>query len=95
MKTRGKDRWSKEPQEQDYLAAKSYLSLICDEHTAARRTKKLRSASQGADGGFASMSGHMAHYAWAGTGAVVQVHGEGPFQITYMKAADDPRNARK
>lgn len=48
-----------------------------------------------AAGGFASMPAHMAHFAWATTDAVVQVHGEGPFQINYVNSADDPRNAKK
>ena len=48
-----------------------------------------------AAGGFASMPAHMAHFAWATSDAVVQVHGEGPFQINYVNAADDPRNAKK
>ena len=35
------------------------------------------------------------HFAWATEETVVQVHGEGPFQITYVNPADDPRNAKK
>ncbi len=46
-------------------------------------------------GGFASMPAHMAHYAWSTAETVVQVHGEGPFQINYVNAADDPRNSKK
>jgi hypothetical protein len=32
----------------------------------------------------------MNHYAWASSPSVVQVHGQGPFAITYVNAADDP-----
>jgi hypothetical protein len=34
---------------------------------------------------------HMNHYAWASEETVVQVHGQGPFAITYVNPADDPR----
>ena len=43
-------------------------------------------------GSFASMPANMHHYAWAKGPTVVQVHGMGPFQITYVNSADDPRN---
>jgi hypothetical protein len=36
----------------------------------------------------------MNHYAWAKGKTVVQVHGTGPFAITYVNPADDPRNAK-
>ena len=32
----------------------------------------------------------MNHYAWASEDTVVQVHGQGPFVITYVNPADDP-----
>jgi hypothetical protein len=34
----------------------------------------------------------MRHYAWTKSGAVVQVHGTGPFVLNYVNAADDPRH---
>jgi quercetin dioxygenase-like cupin family protein len=46
-------------------------------------------------GGFASMPAGMKHFAWATGETVIQVHGMGPFQITYVNPADDPRNAKK
>lgn len=39
-----KKRWLKEPQEHDYPAAESYLSLIFDRQTAARFVRKLKRA---------------------------------------------------
>jgi len=30
------------------------------------------------------------HYAWTSSETVVQVHGQGPFAITYVNPADDP-----
>jgi quercetin dioxygenase-like cupin family protein len=46
-------------------------------------------------GGFALMPAQMHHYAVARTAVVVQVHGTGPFQITYVNPADDPSQAKK
>jgi len=37
----------------------------------------------------------MNHYAWASSPTVVQVHGQGPFAITYVNPADDPRTESK
>ncbi|MGE5537912.1 MAG: cupin domain-containing protein [Gemmatimonas sp.] len=42
-------------------------------------------------GGFAEAPAKMNHYAWSGAGAVIQVHGQGPFEITYVNPDDDPR----
>jgi hypothetical protein len=41
-------------------------------------------------GGFVAMPAGMNHYAWTTAETVVQVHGKGPFQITYVNPADDP-----
>jgi quercetin dioxygenase-like cupin family protein len=46
-------------------------------------------------GGFAVMPAGMQHFAWCKSECVVQVHGEGPFQVTYVNPADDPRTAKK
>jgi uncharacterized RmlC-like cupin family protein len=43
-------------------------------------------------GGFGEAPAHMNHYAWASEETVVQVHGQGPFEITYVDPADDPSN---
>jgi len=37
----------------------------------------------------------MHHFAWARGETVVQLHGMGPWTITYVNPADDPRNAKK
>ena len=42
-------------------------------------------------GGFAEAPAKMNHFAWASAPTVVQVHGQGPFAITYVNSADDPR----
>jgi hypothetical protein len=44
-------------------------------------------------GAYALMASPMHHYVRAKSETVVQVHGTGPFTITYVNPADDPRNA--
>ena len=46
-------------------------------------------------GGFVTMPAEMRHYATAEGATVVQVHGTGPFAITYVNPLDDPRSAPK
>ena len=41
-------------------------------------------------GGYALLPAEMRHYAMAKTAATVQVHGMGPFVLTYVNPADDP-----
>jgi mannose-6-phosphate isomerase-like protein (cupin superfamily) len=41
-------------------------------------------------GGYAALPARMPHYLTTKTGATVQVHGMGPFAITYVNPADDP-----
>jgi quercetin dioxygenase-like cupin family protein len=42
-------------------------------------------------GGYIHMPKGMHHYGWVTHETVVQVNGTGPFAITYINAADDPR----
>src|ERR1700743_7988 len=44
-------------------------------------------------GGYAEAPPKMNHYAIAKSPSVIQVHGTGPVEITYVDKADDPRNA--
>ena len=37
----------------------------------------------------------MRHFAWARGETVLQLHGTGPWMITYVNPADDPRNVKK
>lgn len=48
-----------------------------------------------AAGGFAVLPAEMRHSFLAKTAATVQVHGTGPFAITYVNPADDPRQQKK
>lgn len=43
-------------------------------------------------GGFVALPAEMNHYVWTDGEAIVQVHLNGPFEITYADPADDPRN---
>ena len=45
-------------------------------------------------GEFGFVEANMHHYAIARGRTVVQVHAMGPFVLTYVRAEDDPRNAR-
>jgi quercetin dioxygenase-like cupin family protein len=45
-------------------------------------------------GGFANAPARMAHYASTRSGAIIQITSQGPFAITYVNPADDPRRHR-
>jgi anti-sigma factor ChrR (cupin superfamily) len=45
-------------------------------------------------GGFAEAPPKMNHFAWTTAETVVQVHGQGPFAITYVNASDDPSKSQ-
>lgn len=53
-------------------------------------TKGMKAMKPGA---FGSIPGKTNHFAMAKTATVVQIHGEGPFDLTYVDAADDPQKA--
>ena len=44
-------------------------------------------------GGYTSMPPKMHHFAYCDDETIIQVHGTGPFDITYINPADDPRKA--
>ena len=50
-----------------------------------RKAKPLSPAT------FVHLPAGMAHYAWAKGESVVQINGVGPFDVTYLNPADDPR----
>ena len=41
-------------------------------------------------GGYGEAPAKMNHYGWVTSNTVLQVHGQGPFAITYVDPADDP-----
>ncbi|HKO81401.1 MAG TPA: cupin domain-containing protein, partial [Chitinophagaceae bacterium] len=42
-------------------------------------------------GGFSAIAAKTAHYAFSKDKCVIQVHAMGPFALTYINPADDPR----
>lgn len=46
-----------------------------------------------AAGDYIDLPANMQHEASTRGGAVIEIHSQGPFQITYANPADDPRNA--
>ena len=42
-------------------------------------------------GSFAVMPAEMRHFAWTTDEVIIQLHGAGPWGITYVNPADDPR----
>ena len=58
-------------------------------------TVRTRGATLLTAGGFITAKAQAHHFAVARGRTVVQVHGEGPFTITYINPKDDPRNAPK
>ena len=54
----------------------------------------LRAAQRLMAGGFITARKDAHHFAVARGLTILQIHGEGPFEITYVKAATDPRNAK-
>jgi hypothetical protein len=46
-------------------------------------------------GGYHYLPAKAHHYAFTKTPTVIQINGDGPFDITYINAADDPQNAAK
>jgi quercetin dioxygenase-like cupin family protein len=52
-------------------------------------------AKEMAAGAYVVMPAGMQHFAGSKSGCVVQVSSTGPFQVTYVNPADDPRGAKK
>jgi len=46
-------------------------------------------------GGFHYLPAKAHHYAYTDAATVLQIHGEGPFDITYLNPADDPSKAAR
>ena len=65
--------------------------------SGAVRRGPTRPALDGVDvsvpaGGFGVMPIGTRHFAWTTEESVIQIHGIGPWGITYVNPADDPRN---
>ena len=46
-------------------------------------------------GTFGTWPAGMKHFVWAKGETIVQLHGDGPWQIEYVNPSDDPRNGKK
>ena len=55
-------------------------------------SKKMKSLSAG---GYALLPQNMNHYAMAKGETIIQLYSMGPFAITYVNPADDPRNKKQ
>lgn len=58
-------------------------------------TLDMKAAQTLKTGDFHFIGAQVHHYAFSRGGAVVQIHGEGPFDITYINPADNPDPAAK
>jgi quercetin dioxygenase-like cupin family protein len=64
-------------------------------HIAMGDTFDIKRGETVKAGGFFSAQKGMHHYGWATSPTEIQIHGMGPFTITYVNPADDPRNSTK
>jgi len=56
-------------------------------------TFNVRHTERLAAGGFMTVPADAHHFATARGLTILQIHGEGPFVVNYVKETDDPRNA--
>lgn len=73
------------PTDEHVTVVQGTFEVGLGEHFNASALKSL------ASGGFITAPANMAHFAQARGQTIVQVHGMGPFALTYVNAADDPR----
>jgi len=67
------------------------VTVLSGSFHAGMGDKLDRDKAQAFDpGGFVAMPANMNHYAWTTSEAVIQVHGGGPFAVTYVNPSDDP-----
>ena len=73
------------PTDENVTVIKGTFNMGRGEKFDAHATQELPVSS------YVRMPKGMRHFAWAKGETIVQVHGEGPFQINYVNPADDPR----
>ncbi len=64
-------------------------------HLAMGETLERSAAQKLSAGTYGYWPAGMKHAGWAKGNTVLQLHGTGPWSITYVNPADDPRNAKK
>jgi len=72
------------PTDENVTVISGTFSLGMGEKFSRASTKTLTA------GGYALLPAEMRHFAWTKGGAVVQVHGTGPFVLNYVNPSDDP-----
>ena len=73
-----------------------HLTLVSGKLAYGMSDRLDKAKSKGlAEGASVTMKAKMNHWVFTGDGATVQVSAMGPFAITYVNAADDPRGAAK
>jgi quercetin dioxygenase-like cupin family protein len=59
------------------------------------RSYNERKAATLVRGGYAVAAANTDHYAFTKEGTIIQITGQGPFSITYVRPRDDPRRKRR
>ncbi len=72
--------------------ADEQVTLISGDLTLSLGTRDAASDETLAAGDYISLPANQQHEASTRGGAVIEIHSEGPFQITYADPKDDPRN---
>jgi hypothetical protein len=73
------------PTQEDVTVLSGSLNVGMGNVLNRSETTRLRA------GGFVPLGARMNHYVWTDEATVVQVHMDGPFEITYVDPATDPR----
>lgn len=72
-----------------------YVTVISGQVAIGMGSRMNRArATRLVPGGFIHAPANMNHYAFTRTGAVLQITANGPFAVTYVNPADDPRRRR-
>ncbi|HEY2929864.1 cupin domain-containing protein [Piscinibacter sp.] len=79
--------WHTQAENLTVISGALYLGM--GEKSELKKTHALRA------GGFHFLPGKTPHYAFTKTATVVQVHGEGPFDLTYVNPDDNPEKMAK
>jgi uncharacterized RmlC-like cupin family protein len=75
-----------------YHGAIEHITVISGTFNLGMGDRLDRAATRPLPAGSAAiMPVGMRHFAWTGEETVVQVHGVGPWTLTYVNPADDPR----
>ncbi|MBI5492114.1 MAG: cupin domain-containing protein [Deltaproteobacteria bacterium] len=78
-------------------ASPEHVTVISGKFNLAKG-EKVDASVKGTElpqGSFFMIVPKSAHYAWASEETVLQLHGRGPWTITYVNPADDPRKPKK